>query len=252
MNEIFLTIAATSLLILLLIAGIAIAFFISSRQRAKQLIEVAQLKLSYEEELRKVETEVSEQIMEEFSRELHDNICQQISATHAEIQEQLMKNPSYRNVLKPIGIYLSDALQQLRLLSRTLNSDYVKKIGLVNGMHKVIQGLVKSNIKVNWDIGTGKLAIEKNEEIMVLRIFQEITQNLRHSNAENIYISFLPNGKHFELEVKDDGIGFKLEDILRSPESFGLHNILKRAKLIGAECTIETSMNKGCRFILKK
>jgi two-component system NarL family sensor kinase len=254
MNDIFLTIAATSILILLLIAGITIAFFISSRQRAKQLMEVTQLKLSYEQELRKVEAEVSEQMMEEFAREIHDNIGQQLTAMHIQIENQKLDHPSLVAGLKPVEIYLTEVTQQLRLLSRTLNTDYIGQIGLISAIQLEIERLINlRKVEVNWHIAQGNLILEKSQELMLFRIFQEIIQNLlRHAAAKSVSILFSPRGEQFELSVEDDGKGFILESMLESPQASGLKNIIKRAKLAGIACSIDTAPQKGCRFILKK
>lgn len=254
MNDIFITIAFTSLLILLLIAGITIAFFISSRQRTKQLVEVAQLKLGYEQELRKVENEVSEQMQEQFAREIHDNIGQLLTAMHIQIENQKLDHPLLTEGLQPVEIYLNEVTQQLRLLSRTLNTDYIGQIGLISAIRLEIERLSRlRKVQITSRIGEGKLSLEKNQEIMLFRIFQEIIQNLlRHAHATTACIEFFPDDEHFELIIRDDGKGFILENVLQSGRASGLKNILKRSKLAELECMIETSPDKGCKFILKK
>jgi signal transduction histidine kinase len=254
MNDVALTIIATSLLILLLIAGIAIIFFISSKQRTNQIIEITQLKLSYEQEVRKVESEVSEQLMEQFAREIHDNIGQLLTAMHMQIENQKLDYPALAEGLKPVEIYVSEVTQQLRLLSRTLNTDYVGQIGLLEAIRLEMERLINlRKFNVTWKIEEGHLLLEKTQELMLFRIFQEIIQNmLRHSFAKNVSIIFRPLGEKFELYVQDDGKGFILDGVLQSPKASGLKNILKRSKLAGIDCTIETAPGKGCNFILKK
>lgn len=254
MTDIFITVAITSFLILLLIAGITIAFFISSRQRARQLVEVAQLKLGYEQELRKVENEVSEQLLEHFGREIHDNIGQLLTAMHIQIENQKLDHPLLTEGLRPIEIYLQEVTQQLRLLSRTLNSDYIGQIGLIAAIRLEIERLINlRKVKIDWTISKGNLSLEKNQELMLFRIFQEIIQNLlRHAQARSASIVLFPNGEHFELMIVDDGKGFELDAVLQSGKASGLRNILKRSKLAGIDCVIDTSPGGGCKFILKK
>src|SRR6185312_8522568 len=133
-TDIALPIISITLLVLLLIAGIIIVFFQAGRQRLKQQMEMAESKLNYEKELRKVETEVSEEMMQQFGQELHDNIGQLLTAVHIQLENLKIDHPGLKEGFKPMQEYLSEATQQLRMLSRTLNNDYIGHIGLLRAL----------------------------------------------------------------------------------------------------------------------
>jgi two-component system NarL family sensor kinase len=253
-EEIFLSIISTTLIILLLLAGILITFFISGRQRARQEMKLAQAKLDFEKELRQVENEVSEHILSQFAQELHDNIGQLLTAMHIQLENQKLDHPQLADGLKPIDIYLDEVTQQLRLLSRTLNNDYLGHIGLLSAIQLEVDRLkTLRRFDVSWEPVTGPSNLGKNQELMTFRILQEIIQNaLRHSAAKHLAIKVSNKHNHFELQVKDDGKGFSLEETLQSQKASGIRNIMKRARLAGLECQIETSPGKGCLYILKK
>jgi two-component system, NarL family, sensor kinase len=253
-EEIFLSIISTTLIILLLLAGILITFFISGRQRARQEMKLAQAKLDFEKELRQVENEVGEHIMSQFAQELHDNIGQLLTAMHIQIENQKLDHPQLAEGFKPIGIYLDEVTQQLRLLSRTLNNDYLGHIGLLAAIQLEVDRLkTLRRFDVNWEPVAGSSNLGKNQELMTFRILQEIIQNaLRHSAAKHLSIKVNNRNDHFELRVSDDGKGFLLTEILQSEKASGIRNIMKRARLAGLECHIETSPGKGCLYILKK
>jgi two-component system NarL family sensor kinase len=253
-QEIFLAIICSTLLILLLVAIVVIVLFVSGRQKAKQEMEMTRTKLSYEQELRKVETEVKEQVMGQFAQELHDNIGQLLTAMHIQIENQKLDHPSLTEGLKPVEIYLDEVTRQLKLLSRTLNNDYLGHIGLFSAMQLEADRLTAlRRFTVHFPMVQGSTHLDKNNELMVFRIFQEITQNaLRHSAAKNLYINVDTSGENFELRVKDDGKGFDSAEILASSKASGLRNIIKRAKLAGLECEIIGSPGNGCLFKLKK
>lgn len=251
--SIFIAIILITLIILLLIAGIIITFFITGRQRIQQEMQVAETKLNFERELRQVETEVSEHVMSQFAQELHDNIGQLLTAMHIQIENQKLEHPALVDGFKPVEIYLGEVTQHLRLLSRTLNNDYLGHIGLLSALQLEVDRLrALKRFTIHWQTVSGLTLLEKNQELMVFRIFQEITQNaLRHSSAKNIYISVsLENG--FELSVKDDGKGFDKESIFATDKASGLRNIIKRSRLAGMDCVIESTPGKGSLFILKK
>lgn len=252
-NEIFFGIMGTTLLVLLLIIGIILTFFISARRRQKQELQLSETKLNFEREIRQVETEVTEHLMSQFSQELHDNIGQLLTAMHIHIENQKLKHPALEEGFQPIEIYLAEVTQHLRLLSRTLNNDYLGHIGLLSSLQLEVERLrALKRFTVQFESATGATGLDRNQELMVFRIFQEITQNaLRHSRAQNLYIGLTLDGG-FCLSVKDDGKGFDKAEVFSKGRASGLNNIIKRSRLAGLECVIESEPEKGCLYIIKK
>lgn len=246
-DNILLAIICTTLLILLLIAVVVIVIVLSGKQKA-------QAKLLYEQELRKVETEVKEQVMGQFAHELHDNIGQLLTAMNIQIENQKLDYPALAEGLKPVEFYLDDVTRQLKLLSRTLNTDYVGQNGLFAALQTEAERLnALRRFVVHFPEATGNTNLDRNSELMVFRIFQEITQNaLRHSSAQNLYIRISTTGNAFEMSVEDDGKGFDIKKVLESKKVSGLMNIMKRAKLSGFTCDIASEPGKGCLVTLKK
>lgn len=253
MNDLIFGIISITLIILLLIAGLIIAFFIINRQRVQQEKALIETKLSFEREIRQVETEVSEHIMGQFAQELHDNIGQLLTAVHIQVENQKLDHPELVESFKPTEIYLSEVTQQLRLLSRTLNNDYLGNIGLISAIGVEVDRLrTLKRVHVHWNAFTGSSNLSKDQELMVFRIFQEISQNvLRHSGASNLYLSIDTRNDGFEFRAQDDGRGFDTEEIFRLNKASGLRNILKRARLAELECEI-TSSQEGTTVVLKK
>ena len=254
MNDIVLGIVSVTLLILLLVAGIAMAFIIAGRQRIQHEKILAENRLTFEREVRRVETEVSEYTKGQFAQELHDNIGQLLTAMHIQVENQKLDHPLLTDGLKPIEIYISEITQQLRLLSQTLNNDYIGHIGLFGAMQLEIERLkTLRRFTIHWQPVLGTSNLEKDEELMVFRIFQEIIQNaLRHSAASNLYLSVKNDQGSFEFNVEDDGQGFDKENVFKQNKASGLRNIVKRAHIAGLECEIISIPGKGTQFMLKK
>ncbi|MCD6068400.1 MAG: hypothetical protein K0S33_3226 [Bacteroidetes bacterium] len=261
-QEVVLAIVCTTLLIFLLIAVLVLIFFISGRRRLQQEMEMAQAKLSFEKELRQVATEVSEQMMGQFAQELHDNIGQLLTAMHIHIENQKLDHPQQADGFKPIEIYLGEVSQQLRLLSRTLNNEYIGHAGLFDAMQQQVARLrALKRFDVHWTPVQGPSGLDKNQELVVFRIFQEISQNaLRHSGAANLFIEINATAGNFEMEIRDDGRGFDAAELLRphgnagmpsSKRASGLLHILSRSEMAGLQCEITSSPGKGCRIKIK-
>lgn len=253
-NDIVLAIVSTTLLVLLLVSVLLMVFAMSARQRLQKENELNQVRLAFEKELRQVETEVTEQIMSQFAQELHDNIGQLLTATHIQIENAKLNEPGLTPTFKPIEIYLSEVTQQLRLLSRTHNGDYIGHIGLVAALQIEIERIkALHRFQVHWTLKEGNSCLDRNQELMVFRIFQEISQNiLRHAMANNVFIDLSLSDREFRLSVRDDGKGFNLEEILKSHKASGVRNIMKRAKLAGIACSITSTPGNGCVVVLIK
>jgi signal transduction histidine kinase len=253
-REIGFAVICTTLLVLLLVAVIIIVFFISGKQRISHEIETERRSQEFERELRQVETEVSEQVMGQFAQELHDNIGQLLTAMQIQMENQKLDHSELAESFKPVEIYLGEATQQLRLLSRTLNHDYIGHIGLFAAIQLEVERTNSlKRFKVYWEPVSGVSNLSRNQELLVFRIFQEIIQNaLRHSSAKNLVIAVENRNGLFGLKIKDDGNGYNLEKVLQSQKAFGLRNIFKRAILAGLECKIDTSEGNGSIISLKK
>ena len=251
-NEIVLGILFTTLFLLLLVAGIFISVSVAARQRMRQEVRLTQLELDYERELRSVEAEVSEQMMEQFAQELHDNIGHSLTLMRVQLENKKYDQPELAPVFQPIEDALTDASQQLRLLSHTLNTEFINNIGLEQAIALEVQKLRQlKRQQVHWtNQFSGALTLKKDQELVVFRIFQEMIQNvLKHAKCKNIYIQ-LSDDENALLTVSDDGKGFDAAGTLASPAGSGLKNIIKRAKMAGMQCRIHSTSGSGCRYVV--
>ena len=169
------------------------------------------------------------------------------------IENKKIDYPELNFIFPPIEGYLNDATHQLRLLSRSLNKDYINNVGLLNAIQietERLQHLQRFQIHLqNHIVLTG---LDKNQELVVFRIFQEVVQNsIKHAKAKNFFI-ILKDLPGFELQMIDDGEGFDVVDIMHSPKASGLKNILKRAKMADMECIIDSSTGNGCKYVLRQ
>lgn len=207
---------------------------------------LAEAHLNYEKELRKVEAELTNQLMKQFAHELHDNIGHLLTCLRLELENRKLDDPDLVTSLKSADTYLDETAQQLKLLSRSLNTDYVSKIGLVKAMELEVERQKQlKKLAISFNKRYSRLELDKNQELMIFRIFQEIITNaLRHSGAKTLTIS-LKDDPHFELLFSDDGRGFNVEKMMLSQHASGLKNIIARSKMAGIECEISSESAGG-------
>jgi len=249
MNDIQNAVILSTLLILLLIAGVVITIFIANRRHVQQQISIAQMQVDYEKELRTVEQEVQEQVLLNVSRELHDNIGQLLTVMHMQMEQEKLQTP---RVVNPMSGTLQDTIQQVRMLGRSLNNEWLEQ----NGLNGMIQNEVNrlehlGMLTIHWQFDGVEPVLEKDQRVMAFRIFQEIINNaLKHAGAANIYIDMKGKDK-FALSIKDDGKGFDPDITFAMGKGSGLRNMMKRAALAHIAYKMTAAPGKGCTFTLE-
>lgn len=240
----------STIAVILLAAGIILALFLGGRKNMQQKMLFSERELRYEKELRQTENEISERMMERFSQELHDNIGHSLTCIRIDIENKKLDDPPLEKVFASIESYLNEASNQLRSLSRSLNTDYISNLGLTSAIDVEVERLRQLKRQLVHYERQGDIRLSNDQELMAFRIFQEILHNaLRHSKAENIWV-ILKGTDGFMLAVSDDGLGFNVNTTLSSKKASGLQNILKRAQMAGFRCTIHSNPEKGTRINL--
>ena len=248
-----LAVSITTLLVLILIGGIAASFLMAAKQRDRQQLALSATRLAYERELRRVETEVSEHLAQHFAQELHDNIGHTLTCIRLEVENKKLDHPDIVPHIAPLEQYIDEAAEQLRLLSRSLNTDYITTNGLSNAIRieiERVKQLKKFNVVYQESENTNPPLLDKNQELMAFRILQEAVHNaLKHAKASKLAISLSYNPQ-FSLTIEDDGKGFEWESTIGGPKASGLKNIIKRATMAGMNCLVKTTPGQGCQYIL--
>jgi len=246
-SDLYLGILGITLVFIILVAGVIISVIISNKQRAEQKAKISLMELSYEKELRDAETEVKEQLMGYFSREIHDNVGHTLTYMRLLIENKKIDDPSLIEVFKPIETFLVQASDQLRMLSRSMNTDYIQQLDLKDAITLEVERLRNiSQNKVELIIGDSseELILDKNQQLMAFRIFQEILNNsIKHSEASKISIRY--KMRNYIFQVEDNGKGFSIDDVQYSNRSSGLNNMRKRAELAKMNLDIIAQPSKG-------
>lgn len=148
---------------------------------------------------------------------------------------------------------VSKAIQDLRDLSRSLNTDNIAAMGLMRAIEYELELIHKTGAhQTQFNIEGSVTRLDAQKELIIFRIMQETINNIiKHANAKNISIEAIFNS-NLELSIKDDGNGFdKLEKDTNQPSGMGLKNMESRAKMIGAEFSINSLPGNGTQVILK-
>ena len=230
-------------LIIVLSFGSFIIWFLYNYQQNQNMYEkkLDQIKTEQEQLILKSQIETQESILKNISREIHDNIGLTLSLSKLHLNN--VKNPCAKVILSTELI--TKAISNLRVVSRTLNSDYVLSSGFLNSLKKEL-GYISSigHQKIQLEIKGSQKFLESSRELMLFRVTQEIYNNaIKHSDAKTITTSISYNENDLKIIIQDDGKGFHY--IPEESNYLGLKNIQSRVELLKGTCEINSKQNVG-------
>jgi signal transduction histidine kinase len=167
-----------------------------------------------------------------IAQDLHDGVGQDLI---------LLKKSIIPNTTVTDG-KINDILNQIRSISRDLHPVVLDKIGLKHTIEQYAERLMENEqLLVSTDINYDK-QLSPAGELHLYRIIQEALNNtMKHAHAHAAKVSIAPVGNFLEVKIIDNGRGFDLQQMLQSKNSFGLHSILERSKMLGTVAKINSS-----------
>ncbi len=111
--------------------------------------------------------------------------------------------------------------------------------------------MLRRNIEIEFSFNTDISHLTLHTELAIYRIVQEAVNNtVKYAKAQKIEINLTLEGDHFRLTLKDNGIGFNLNEIKKTSKGIGLLNMEIRAKQIGTTLEIHSELQTGTKINL--
>ena len=95
------------------------------------------------------------------------------------------------------------------------------------------------------DLPDQEIALDESHATALFRILQESLTNVaKHAGAGCVHIKLSMSGGRLQLQVTDDGRGFKEKDVA-AMRSFGLLGMRERVAMLGGHIDIASSPEAG-------
>ncbi|HUR11941.1 MAG TPA: PAS domain S-box protein [Flavitalea sp.] len=213
----------------------------------KQLeAQLAEQRINRQRQITEAAIQAQEKERGEIGRELHDNINQILTTTKLYIDMAINEKDIREELLKKSHANVSTAIEEIRVLSKSLVPPTLGDIGIREALTEMISNLnlaQKLQIKLKTS-GFSNVVIDDSIKLMVFRIVQEQLNNIiKHSKATEANIKLAVSKKVLNITIADNGIGF---DTKKKMKGIGLGNITSRAELHDGEVLIESSPGNGC------
>lgn len=182
----------------------------------------------------------------DISRELHDNVNQQLTVAMMYIASAEKKQQPGSDLLRQSADFILHAIEEIRRLSKGLVTPLIKDFGLVKAIESVLEDFSAVNdMKIDFVSDTFfEDDIHYDFKLSIFRIVQEQVNNvLKHSGATELKIDLGRNNNSIYLSIYDNGVGF---DLAVQKKGIGLYNITSRVELFNGTISIHTAPTSGC------
>ena len=224
-------------LIFLIIVSIISFYLIVSRKNLKQ-------KITKEREV--FEAQLNER--KRISFDLHDALGSQLSflVNNLEIlQTEITDNKR----IERSYTMAQESISSLRDSIWTLHHAEISYSDMEQKLRAMAVKLLDLNkIETHFDFDYEKNDVMKSDlAFNILKILQEVLSNLiKHSNAQNFYLTLKQNHSNCFLEMRDDGVGVSL--VCKKEGHYGMQSLAHRVELINGNLQISSEPNKGFKI----
>ncbi|TDO29042.1 PAS domain S-box protein [Sediminibacterium goheungense] len=220
---------------------------------ANNVTEKIKLEKKLEEERNARQKEITEAVIRvqekeryEISRELHDNVNQQLTVAMMYIATIEKGTGNAEALLKQSSGFIYNAIEEIRKLSKALVTPLIKDFGLCKAIDGLLEDIHMANtIQLDFFYDNfHEEDISYEFKLNIFRIVQEQMNNIvKHAQAKQVVIELYREEK-IRLSIIDDGKGFDTE---QKRSGIGLNNIQTRTELYAGKLNIQSSPGHGCK-----
>jgi two-component system, NarL family, sensor kinase len=246
----FLLIGSSSLLLILIF--FFLLFFQYHKRQLHHTNELHRVKQAYDQALMQSQLEIQEQTFKVIAQEIHDNIGQMLTLAKLNLNTLNLEQQEKAQVkVTDAKELVGKAIQDLRDLSRTLNTDHIAALGLMRAIDNELQLLQKSGVvQTDMEVTGTVVKSDPQKELILFRIVQEAIHNvIKHAQATTVAVRAAYEGNLLKLSIADNGVGFEGGD--GRANGSGLTNMRSRSQVIGAQLQIDSRSGKGTNITIQ-
>jgi PAS domain S-box-containing protein len=192
--------------------------------------------------------EVREQERSRISRELHDDLGQQLTGLKLELAWLSTRIKEGREMplerVSDMKRMLDVAITSVRRISSDLRPLILDDLGFAEAVEWHVSEVSKrSNLDIELELPAHEMVSDDARATALFRIVQESLANiLRHAHASHVEIALSTDGESLWLRIRDDGVG--MPEKIRVG-GIGLVSMRERVKALGGEFTIRPARHSS-------
>lgn len=197
-------------------------------------------------------TEEKERI--HFSKELHDGLGPLLSTIklHLQWSERTRNKKSREEIIRKAEEVIEDSILAVKEISNKLSPHLLINYGLCPAIQSFIGKLEQTmTVHIVFHSNLSRRLGNEIEAAIYRAIIECLNNTVKHSGAKNVTIGLIDTGEQLQVQYRDDGIGFDLEEALAIKKGLGLFNLQNRIQNIGGKITMYSQPGKGVDYQIK-
>lgn len=204
---------------------------------------------------------IQEDERQRISRDLHDNVAQDLSSIMLKMETLFDDQNAVDNELRTRGTAVTDILRKaiasVRDIAYGLRPPALDQLGLVSALENLCQEVgTKHGFEVDFfATGIEDIPMDFDAEINIYRMVQEAVRNIsKHADATKGIVRIVKSHPDILIRVEDNGQGFDMEQRMTesaAEKRMGVRSMEERARLIGGTMDIQSLPGTGTRVIFK-
>lgn len=221
-----------------------------------RLWEEIQNKEMMRRELLKKVVSAQEEERRRISRELHDELGQQLTSllVQLHILENLGNPQEARAIYETQKETVSHLLSGIHDLAVELRPAALDDLGLAAALEQYFKDCpARLGIKVDFEkIGFNGERLPREIETTLYRVIQESLTNVaRHAGVDKASVLLQRSEQAVTAIIEDNGVGFDVDEVSAQSTRLGLYGIEERVSLTGGTLTIESRPGHGTTMYVK-
>jgi len=194
--------------------------------------------------------EISDREQERLGQELHDGLCQQLTAIGFLARATALRLKNHCVVqtddLEKIAKLINASVMDARNIARDLHKEEIDAAGFLAALeHLADRQIWKTSCRL--DLRTEVNIEDDNVASQLYRILREALINAnKHARATQIVLEVRRLKNHLVFSVTDNGVGFNNKT--KTGHGLGFHIMKYRAESIGARLELESTKKRGTRI----
>lgn len=194
--------------------------------------------------------EISDREQERLGQELHDGLCQRLTAiafmaraSALRLQDHRVADPAE---LEKIAQLINSSVTDARNIARDLHKEEIDAAGFQEALRDLAERKIwKTPCRIRFE---GDITIDDDRTACeIFRILREAVINAnKHARATDILLEACRRRREIVFSVTDNGIGMKARQ--KSGGGLGFHIMQYRAKAVGARLDVESPRGGGTRL----
>ncbi len=190
------------------------------------------------------------------SRELHDQICQQLASLAIDMGGLVADLPppgEAKSRLKALQARVVKASEEARHIAYELHPSVLDDLGLVASLKALCNALPsrRKDLSVKFTSAALPATVSREAASCLYRVAQQSLDNvIKHANAKHVSMDVTSRKGAVLLIIRDDGQGFDPESI-KGRGGLGLIGMEERARLLQGKLTIGSRPGRGTRVALE-